>query len=999
MARPPSLWVLVLAICGGLEGATAVTTAADSSTPTTADSFHPSTTDSFHSSTADSSPQFTTDSISSTADSSPQFTTDSIPSTADSSPQFTTDSTPSTADSSPQFTTDSTPFPADSFPQFTTDSSPPSTTDSFHSSTADSSPPSTPDSIPSTTNSFHSSTADSSPPSTTDSIPFNTNSFHSFTADSSPPSTTDFFISSTTNPFHPSTTDSSPPSTTDFFISSTTDPFLPSTTHSFSPTSKASIPDASSGSSTFSNGTFLTTERNKRDDVQSGPKEIYITLNSTTTTGVDKISVSWNDVNCTEGYEMQGNCERNYNCCSDQCELPLPYDLHILNTTFSGDPCTTYEVKVKGINCKSSWSEERSISINCKVPDKPRNLKVTKPAFDKPENESRMAYITWNTPYPTNGTLMDYELTYSTKNTTHNFKIIPDEHCNDESTRLTCNYSLELKPESEYCFTVKARNKETSANYSLPETVNLTTEAGKPFFTSNKSLDYEKNEVTHNSITLLIDGNSISHDNGKIKKCLVKMKEGCDGKNGQSKIVYCTNNVPNAQFRVVIGKNSTSSGCLAYDTFSSLESSECYKFFVTILTSMDSEISNTVKIITKQNPLIPVLYSLVALFIILLIGAVVTYVIFRHHYRPIQDSISIELPLVVPSPPDISVERRILLSDLLATVQRLFSNGSAGLATEYGEIQALRTFKPCKNAHLPVNRIKTRYLNILPFDETRVVLKEYPNIIGSDFINASYVHGYSMAREFIACQGPLHNTVGDFWRMVWEKDVHVIVMVTQCVERNKEKCCKYWPDNGKSLSFGDLTLKVRNLEEKEHHEDGFIQRNLQLSKRHKIRSIHHFHFVSWPDMGCPDTPDQLIKFVKTVKAAVPAASAHVVVHCSAGVGRTGTFIGLSNLIEEMHEQDSIDVFHTVYRMRLYRTNMVQTQVQYSFLYKCVLKYYLDQKGESESWSAIERRLGNPESIPDVITGALRGPQHDKFDEGDITYSTSEESISQDEKEN
>ncbi|KAG0727794.1 Receptor-type tyrosine-protein phosphatase beta [Chionoecetes opilio] len=161
------------------------------------------------------------------------------------------------------------------------------------------------------------------------------------------------------------------------------------------------------------------------------------------------------------------------------------------------------------------------------------------------------------------------------------------------------------------------------------------------------------------------------------------------------------------------------------------------------------------------------------------------------------------------------------------------------------------------------------------------MLKEYPNTPYSDFINASYIHGYSVAREFIASQGPLRNTVNDFWRMVWEKNVHVIVMVTQCVERNK---------------------------------------------KHKVRLIRQFHFVAWPDMGCPTTPDTLIHFVKTVRKAVPKESSHVVVHCSAGVGRTGTFIGLSNLMEEMSDQNSIDVFHTVYRMRLHRVNMVQTEV-------------------------------------------------------------------------
>ncbi|XP_045131690.1 receptor-type tyrosine-protein phosphatase H-like isoform X2 [Portunus trituberculatus] len=1122
MTRPhPPLWVLVLAICGGLEGATDVTTTTadpspltttdfrqtftadsytstpDSSTQSTADSFTQSTADSFTQPTADSytsipdsstqstadsftqstadsftqsiadsytsipdsSTQSTADSFTqstansytsipdsstqSTADSFTQSTADSYTSIPDSSTQSTADSfTQSTADSFTQSTADSYTSIPDSFTQSTDDSFTQSTADSYTSipdsftqstadsftqstadsytsipdsstqSTADSFTQSTADSYTSIPDSFTQSTADSFTQSTADSFTQSTadsytsipDSFTQSTDDSFTQSTADSYTSipdsftqSTADSFTQSTADSFTQSTFDSFIQSTADnytilpnSFTQSTADSFPPTStrKAYILDPSSGSfSSFSNGTLITTERNKRDG-QSIPKEIRPEIEMTNDGG--QIQVSWNNLNCTEGYEMDWTCERNYSCCSPSCKKPPENNLEC-KINFHGEPCTTYTVKVRGKNCNSSWSEKEKIFINCTAPSKPRKLSVTMPAFDKPTQQSRMAHITWNTPSQTNGILKSYRITYHIKNTPAKTLDIPVNKCN----KTECSYSLELKPESSYRFEVRAENMETSSQFSPAETFRLTTEAGVPFFRNNMSLNYDKKELSYNSITLLINGSSISNDNGKIRECFVKMKKGCNGKNEKPETVYCTRTPPNEEFKVVIGEvKPTQSDCGTFKTFSSLDSNQCYKFFVLIYTKNHSAESNTVEIHTTQHYLVPVLYGLVVVLIILLLGVVAAYVIFRHLYRPILHSESIELPLVVLPPPDVNVEKRILLSDLLATVQNLFSNGSAGLASEYAEIQALRTFKPCKNAQLPANRIKTRYLNILPFDETRVVLKEYPNIIGSDFINASYVHGYSVAREFIACQGPLANTVADFWRMVWEKNVYVIVMVTQCFERNKEKCCKYWPDKGRAFSFGDLALKVRNLQEQQHQEDGYIQRNLQLSKIHKMRSISHFQFESWPDMGCPDTPDQLIKFVKAVKEAVPAQSAHVVVHCSAGVGRTGTFIGLSNLIEEMHEQDSIDVFHAVYRMRLYRTNMVQTQVQYSFLYKCVLKYYLDQKGKSESWSTIERRLDNPEAIPDVINGALRGPQHDKSDEGNITCSRAKENITQ-----
>ncbi|KAG7157933.1 Receptor-type tyrosine-protein phosphatase eta-like 2, partial [Homarus americanus] len=361
-----------------------------------------------------------------------------------------------------------------------------------------------------------------------------------------------------------------------------------------------------------------------------------------------------------------------------------------------------------------------------------------------------------------------------------------------------------------------------------------------------------------------------------------------------------------------------------------------------------------------------VVFSLILAVLLVVVLSAVSY--YWQRFLPMKRSESLDIPMVESLPPDVSMEHRITLSQLANTVHKLLSNCQMELKREYALLKSVSPSKPCEYANLPSNKVKNRYINILPFDESR---------------------GYNKSREFIACQGPTDDTIEDFWRMVWEKNVHIIVMVTQCVEKNTRKCAKYWPDKEeeKGLVLRQAMLRVTMLHQASNQGEGYIIRKFKLSRipNYSSRIVQHFHFVSWPDMGCPDTPNHLINLVEAVRKAVPSSSSHVLVHCSAGVGRTGTFIGLNNMIDEIAEEDSVDVFHTVYKMRMHRTNMVQTEAQYAFLYKCVLKYYNNKIGETET-EIFERNRNQPRDIPDVITNTPEARNSSPETESDDTSS-------------
>ncbi|XP_054581684.1 receptor-type tyrosine-protein phosphatase eta [Eptesicus fuscus] len=262
------------------------------------------------------------------------------------------------------------------------------------------------------------------------------------------------------------------------------------------------------------------------------------------------------------------------------------------------------------------------------------------------------------------------------------------------------------------------------------------------------------------------------------------------------------------------------------------------------------------------------------------------------------------------------------------------ADSNCGFAEEYEDLKLVGISQPKYAAELAENRGKNRYNNVLPYDISRVRLSVQTHS-ADDYINANYMPGYHSKKDFIATQGPLPNTLKDFWRMVWEKNVYAIVMLTKCVEQGRTKCEEYWPSK-QAKDYGDITVAMTSeIVLPEWTIRDFIVKNKQTSDSHPLRQ---FHFTSWPDHGVPDTTDLLINFrylVRDYMKQSPPGSP-ILVHCSAGVGRTGTFIAIDRLIYQIENEYSVDVYGIVYDLRMHRPLMVQTEDQYVFLNQCVL---------------------------------------------------------------
>ncbi|XP_078657139.1 receptor-type tyrosine-protein phosphatase F-like isoform X2 [Branchiostoma floridae x Branchiostoma belcheri] len=241
------------------------------------------------------------------------------------------------------------------------------------------------------------------------------------------------------------------------------------------------------------------------------------------------------------------------------------------------------------------------------------------------------------------------------------------------------------------------------------------------------------------------------------------------------------------------------------------------------------------------------------------------------------------------------------------------------------------------DAHIrPENGNKNRFKNIFTYDHSRVVLTTLEGQPGSDFINANYIDGYNHPNMFIAAQGPLPNTINDFWRMVWEQDTATIVMVTNLKERNKSKCAQYWPTKD-SMDYGNIRV---TLEETTTLVD-YVIRTFDIQKDEEpARTVTQFHFISWPDFGVPQSPLGMMKFIRRAKTSDPPGRGPIVVHCSAGVGRSGTFIAIEAMQEMMAAEGRVDVHGFIGQMRHNRHSMVQTVEQYEFIYRALLEQQL-----------------------------------------------------------
>lgn len=257
---------------------------------------------------------------------------------------------------------------------------------------------------------------------------------------------------------------------------------------------------------------------------------------------------------------------------------------------------------------------------------------------------------------------------------------------------------------------------------------------------------------------------------------------------------------------------------------------------------------------------------------------------------------------------------------------------------------------------LDCNHFKNRYKDILPFDKCRVKLDSIDNIEGSDYINASFIKGVENSYSYIGAQAPLKSTASDFIRMIWQYNIKVLICACNEYEGNKPKCFRYWPnDQDEILNFDKIEAKLIHYEEDSSNE--FVIREILLKRTNIVddhefteeRVLTQFHMINWPDHGVPDNIDPIIQMLDYVhfklNESLSGENQHLVVHCSAGCGRTGTIIALDycwNLISTGQLPNDFSPFKIGKMLREQRTAMIQTFDQYKMFYES-LEYLLNKK--------------------------------------------------------
>ncbi|KAK3606710.1 hypothetical protein CHS0354_013871 [Potamilus streckersoni] len=309
--------------------------------------------------------------------------------------------------------------------------------------------------------------------------------------------------------------------------------------------------------------------------------------------------------------------------------------------------------------------------------------------------------------------------------------------------------------------------------------------------------------------------------------------------------------------------------------------------------------------------------------------------------------------------PVIKKERPIHLANFAEYVETYHKDGNLKFCAEYEDLKTLSPKHPHKAANLEENHQKNRFYNILPFDHSRVKLLSIDDVPGSDYINACYLQGFTNSREYIACQGPIPSTIEDHWRLIWEQNVQVIVMLTEYKEKGIIKCEPYIPlDLTDTKQYGKLVVECLTFSSM----NSFKYRTLKVTLGEKERTIKHFHFLIWPDLSADVPLDIIIDFIKEIRTFIqpPDLEGPMIVHCSAGVGRTGTFIAIDSMIQyiDKHGPDTtVDIFNFVLKMRENRTSMVQTEEQYIFIHDCIKEYLNRLKTyENEAFSIDDEHL-------------------------------------------
>ncbi|XP_040547232.1 receptor-type tyrosine-protein phosphatase V isoform X5 [Gallus gallus] len=289
-----------------------------------------------------------------------------------------------------------------------------------------------------------------------------------------------------------------------------------------------------------------------------------------------------------------------------------------------------------------------------------------------------------------------------------------------------------------------------------------------------------------------------------------------------------------------------------------------------------------------------------------------------------------------------NVHRPIPIQNFKQYYEVKTASGNHAFFQEFEELKEVGKEQLKVGAELPANVSKNRYPHVLPYDHSRVRLSQLGDDLHSDYINANYVPGYASPQEFIVTQGPLKKTIEDFWRLVWEQNVCNIIMLTVCMENGRVLCDHYWPSEAAPVSYGQV--RVHLLSQSSAEEWTMREFKLWHEGVRAERHVSHLHYTAWPDHGIPESTTSILAFRELVREHIQSAkdAGPTLVHCSAGVGRSGTFIALDRLLQQMKQEKVVDMFGVVYTLRMNRYQMIQTLSQYIFLHSCILEKILEE---------------------------------------------------------
>ncbi|XP_006789650.2 receptor-type tyrosine-protein phosphatase eta [Neolamprologus brichardi] len=533
-------------------------------------------------------------------------------------------------------------------------------------------------------------------------------------------------------------------------------------------------------------------------------------------------------------------------------------------------------------------------------------------------------------------------------------------------TNNSCNYTISgLNHYTNYNVTVITLSY---GNPSIPVYYKCLTGITDPPMPVNSGSLVQSIGVTHNSFILQIDSRMFNDSNGPIRNVGVLVSKNDAPSSWTQWLNNTYNNWKNgapAYLATVVGRNIPqlrSEGALSigigngsqWNGYSNgpLDANEKYSYAIVLFTNLTLQQSNLVEIhgslllviesssYTVKLPQDPAITSIavgvsVAVFLILF-SVLIGFIIYWKR-------------LAKKKSPDIQIQSlrakvsvAVSVEDFEAYYKKQRADSNCGFAEEFEDLKVVGTAQSKLHALNVENKPKNRYNNVLPYDSSRVKLSILHGSPSDDYINANYMPGYNSRKEFIAAQGPLPTTVNDFWRMIWEKNVQTLVMLTRCNEQGRVKCEQYWSSGTKRCdniivkATSEITLEDWTLRD-------FDIKNVKTAE---TRAVRQFHFTAWPDHGVPETTELLISFRHLVREHMNQYSRHspTVVHCSAGVGRTGTFIAIDRLIFQIERENTVDVFGIVHDLRMHRPLMVQTEDQYVFLNQCALDIIRSRTG-------------------------------------------------------